>query len=694
MTKFNSLRLALKLPLIIVGFTLTVAATMVAISYYQFRAASVHETEAHFRVTADERRAVLSDWFDGIRTDLLTLAASPIAEQSERRFATAWTGLGGDAAGIVRGAYVDGNPNPEGEHAKLDSAATNNGYDTQHAALHPYFRAVRDQHGYHDVFLFDPAGNLIYTVDKEADFGTNFLTGAYAKSGLGTVYRAALEGKPGETYFADFASYAPSAGAPASFLATPITGIGNQVIGVLAYQISVDRLSAVMSDTTGMGQSGRLYLVAGDLTARSPAAGTNGWKILDKIKPSPQIASGLDGTAAFFEGVPGVDGNPVVAQAETVEFYGRHWALVAEEDMAELLAPVVSMRNMLLLIAGIGALAVLALGVLVARGITRPLQRVGDAMTRVAEGSHDVEIAEAERGDEIGAIAGALVAFKDKLRLAESAEQERRRLHAEQERVVEALSVGLTELSRGNLTGLIDQGFAPEYEQLRQDFNHTLQNLDQTIAAVIEATGSIRSGAAEILAGLGRPVAPYREPGGDAGGDGCGAGRADQQREIGRRGRPPGRADRRRGAQRGRAQRQRGRTGGFGDDRDREELGPHFADHRCHRRHRVPDQPAGAQRRRRGGAGRRCRQGLRRRRLGGAGAGAAVVGSGEGDQGADRRQHPAGRARCRPRRQGGRGAGQHRRSRRPYLGAGLRDRQRRGRAIDRADRDQHRGHPA
>jgi methyl-accepting chemotaxis protein len=54
---------------------------------------------------------------------------------------------------------------------------------------------------------------------------------------------------------------------------------------------------------------------------------------------------------------------------------------------------------------------------------------------------------------------------------------------------------------------------------------------------------------------------------------------------------------------------------------------PDRDDHRHHQRHRVPDQPSGAERWRRGGACGRQRARLRRRRLRGAGAGAARLGS-------------------------------------------------------------------
>ena len=61
-----------------------------------------------------------------------------------------------------------------------------------HAEHHPTFRALLREKGYYDIFLFDLDGNLIYSVFKELDYATNFVSGPYAESGLGKAFRAAV----------------------------------------------------------------------------------------------------------------------------------------------------------------------------------------------------------------------------------------------------------------------------------------------------------------------------------------------------------------------------------------------------------------------------------------------------------------------------------------------------------------------
>ena len=73
-----------------------------------------------------------------------------------------------------------------------------------------------------------------------------------------------------------------------------------------------------------------------------------------------------------------------------------------------------------------------------------------------------------------------------------------------------------------------------------------------------------------------------------------------------------------------------------GDGADHRVLGQDLQHHRPDRRHRLPDQPAGAQRLGRSGAGRRCRQGLCRGGRRSAAPGAVGGQASIGGQGADR----------------------------------------------------------
>lgn len=100
-------------------------------------------------------------------------------------------------------------------------------------------------------------------------------------------------------------------------------------------------------------------------------------------------------------------------------------------------------RAMSLIVWGVAGLVfVLVIGGLVGliRGVVRPLTQMTRVMRRLADGELDVQIPFAERGDEIGAMSGALSVFKtsaiDNARLRERQDRDRSELDAQKRRAM------------------------------------------------------------------------------------------------------------------------------------------------------------------------------------------------------------------------------------------------------------------
>ncbi len=157
------------------------------------------------------------------------------------------------------------------------------------------------------------------------------------------------------------------------------------------------------------------------------------------------------------------------------------------------------------------------------KGIALPLTRLDVAMRTLADGNLDVAVPGTERKDEIGAMARAVLVFRDagveKERLEAQAGQQRQaaeeqRARAEEERrrnaeaqaaaakeqagAVAALAEGLAGLAEGDLTVRLDQGFTAGYQRIKDDFNRTIARLEETIAGIGRSTGEVANAAAEI----------------------------------------------------------------------------------------------------------------------------------------------------------------------------------------------------
>ncbi|MCD2180226.1 methyl-accepting chemotaxis protein [Rhizobium sp. C1] len=153
----------------------------------------------------------------------------------------------------------------------------------------------------------------------------------------------------------------------------------------------------------------------------------------------------------------------------------------------------------------------------------RPIGQITSAMRRLAEGVLDTSIQGDNRRDEIGDMARALGIFKanalEKLRVENvseeqrlAAEAERRRNDAEkqasQEQIdfaVRQLAQSLRQLSDGDLTCAISTPFSGGLDQLRQDFNGSLERLNETLAQIrqdarnIQANGNAMRASADEL---------------------------------------------------------------------------------------------------------------------------------------------------------------------------------------------------
>lgn len=111
------------------------------------------------------------------------------------------------------------------------------------------FRGYKERHGCYDLFLINPDGYCSYTVAKEADCGTNLVTGAYAQSNLGKLVDQVL--RTGRFGFADFEPYDPSNNAPSAFMAQPLMREG-QVAGVVALQLTQDMVNRILQEQSDL----------------------------------------------------------------------------------------------------------------------------------------------------------------------------------------------------------------------------------------------------------------------------------------------------------------------------------------------------------------------------------------------------------------------------------------------------------
>lgn len=509
----DNIKISRKLPSLIVLCAILSTSVIGALSYIDARDAVVDGQKQKLSALNETRKNQLAGYLGSIEEDLRVVASNPYTLEALNAFEFGWQeiSLKGDPTESLQELYIDKNSNALGEKEKLDFADDGSLYSQAHAKYHPWFRSFLRTRDYYDIFLFDVRGNLVYTVFKEPDFATNLSTGKWKDSDLGNAFRAARQsGKAGEEFFFDFKPYAPSNGVPASFISTPIIGTDGQLKGVLAFQMPISRINALMQATAGMGETGETYIVGQDAMMRSDSR---------LSKESTILKTKVEGDAvkAALSGQSGIDiltdyrGISVVSAYAPFEFLGTKWAILAEIDEAEIMIPVLKMRDRILTIALVLVVVIVLIGIFFARMITKPISVITGAMEVLAKGDTSIDVPESDRKDEIGDMAKALEVFKtnrieaDRLASEQKKEQEKQLERAQNvEMLTENFETTVADLVNGlsaasaelistaeSMTG-IAQRTTEQSALMSAASEATEQNIQTVASAAEELSASIR----------------------------------------------------------------------------------------------------------------------------------------------------------------------------------------------------------
>ena len=125
-------------------------------------------------------------------------------------------------------------------------------------------------------------------------------------------------------------------------------------------------------------------------------------------------------------------------------------------------------------------------------------------MLRLQRGTDDVAIIDGSLScvtDHEGRPIRLLLLGKDVTRAEvelEASRRDRAAAEAQQSAVVEALRLGLRKLNAGDLTSRIEEPFAGTYEELRQDYNNTVQSLAKAMQDILSNAENISNEARDI----------------------------------------------------------------------------------------------------------------------------------------------------------------------------------------------------
>ncbi|MGI3187447.1 response regulator [Nioella aestuarii] len=307
-------------------------------------------------------------------------------------------------------------------------------YGSAFSTLDRSLREFQERFGFYDVFLIEPNdGRIVYSVEREIDFGTSLFDGPHSNTSFARAVTTAMVANPHDVIFADFEPYIPSYNTPAAFAALPIYD-GPTLIGVLAVQLPLSGINAIMTSNeawgdVGLGESGEVYLVGRDMLLRNQSRfliedreeyleliGEVGLSssIIEQIQRT-NSSVGLQevdtiGTRAALSGMTGTEIFPdyrdveVLSSYRPLELSGLDWVIMSEIDREEALRDADQLLDRLILVASIVLAIAIYASYLFSISLTRPLRLLSGSAAKLTAGQLDEPI-KVQTSDEIGELA-------------------------------------------------------------------------------------------------------------------------------------------------------------------------------------------------------------------------------------------------------------------------------------------------
>lgn len=307
------------------------------------------------------------------------------------------------------------------------------------ATFNDYFAQLVSRSGYPDALLLDTAGNVVYSVNKGPDLGTNILTGPYRESNLRDAYRKALAANAVDfVWITDYQPYQPQLNTPTAWLVSPV-GMKGEIAGVLALPVPSAKINQIMTanqhwDVAGVGSTTETYLAGPDDLMRSDsrlflqdppeyrreaiAAGTSaetvdtalrlGTTTLVQPVPSAGLHAAQSGrTGTVTTGRDYLGHRQLEAYAPlNVPNSELQWSVMATRNHSDAYAGVTSFTRRVVLTTTAIIFAICVLAMLLARVFLRPIRRLEAATQQISAGSYDVTIP-IRSHDEIGDLTAA-----------------------------------------------------------------------------------------------------------------------------------------------------------------------------------------------------------------------------------------------------------------------------------------------
>ncbi|OBH33323.1 cyclase [Mycobacterium sp. E342] len=341
---------------------------------------------------------------------------------------------------------------------KVQDAGDGSAWSAASARYGFYMHDIVTRFEYPDALLLDMQGNVVFSVNKGPDLGTNILTGPYRESNLRDAYQKALRSNDiNFVWITDFQPYQPQLDTPTAWAVSPV-GMNGKFNGVMALPLPISKINKIMTadkhwEAVGMGPATETYLAGPDNLMRSDsrlfledpaeykreavASGTPADVVEQAIRlggttlvqpvPTAGLRAAQRGQTGVISATDYLGNRELEAYAPlTVPNSDLHWSILATRDNSDAFARLGRFSRTVVLAVSIMIFAICVASMVLAQLMLRPIRRLQAGTQKISSGDYAVNIPVKTR-DEIGDLTAAFNEMSRSLAIKEELLNEQRR---------------------------------------------------------------------------------------------------------------------------------------------------------------------------------------------------------------------------------------------------------------------------
>ncbi len=280
------------------------------------------------------------------------------------------------------------------------------------------FKNLATKNGYEDIYYIDNKGTILFTLREQSDLGKNLLTSDLRFTKFASTVRTVLETR--KNTFSDLEFYEPAYNKLSGFFAVSVVNEKNEIVGVIALMVSMDRINQIISQEAGYGETGQAYIVGDDQLLRSALRFKGNSQILTIEVKNQKVKDWLfslqnrnnkqllvdkeldkEKVSTYDSDLEGKYVLGIYRHLDAVEELGVNWTLIEEIEHSEAFAYARKLSDIVKITFIITIILVFLISILVTRWFVNPIKQLSSWAKEVAEGQLDNKVIKAP-SNEIG----------------------------------------------------------------------------------------------------------------------------------------------------------------------------------------------------------------------------------------------------------------------------------------------------